>query len=251
MRRLALLLSLIFIVSCSNNDNDSQTVLLKQLQVSGLTGQFTYTFNYYGTKLHKITCSDGTRQEYFYSDDVIKLIKHFNAANNLIELYNFEYNSDNKLAIFQTTTFDGATSSVYKQLFNYLPNGTVLVNYSSGTIPDSNSKLIYFNGSEISKEEFLDSSGAIFGNNQYTSDNKNNPMKNVIGYDKIAFAYNFEGSKGLMHNTLSYIFHSNNDPFDIIFNFQADYNESGFPNSIFPADFVTENYDVNWYQFSY
>jgi hypothetical protein len=251
MKKIALILIVFFIVSCSNNNNEPMPVLLKHIRVSGFVGVFNYDFEYYGNRLHKITCSDGTRQEYFYSDDVIAEIKDFNAVNVLTQNYVFQYNSDNKLGSYTTTSYESNVVSVYKQTFNYLSNGTILVNSSTGNVLDSNSKLIYFNGSEISKSEYLDTTGTVQGIEEYTSDNKNNPMKNVLGFDKIAFVSNFQFSNGLKHNTLSTVSHSLIDPSnDITFTFLADYNELGYPKAIYP-DIVTSNYDVNYYQYVY
>lgn len=239
---------MLFFVSCSsnnssndtNNNNSSQNLFLKKITegdaVLGGSGS-SYTYN--GNKLVEIlrTQSSYTSSDkYTYTGDLITKIEKYEVhylgtsseSRTLISTDQFQYNNNNQLVQFKTTTpnsdYEDVTTYVYTnnntvtfQQFENSP-GTAPVSLKTGTITVQNGELV-----RVQVVKQFDSY-----TKDYTYDTYNSVFKNVLGYDKLMFSHIIgkQGSMtslstiigGVSHNftngngTLEYTYNTNNYP---------------------------------------
>lgn len=202
MKKLLYLFSAVALTltSCSNEDdsnNSSSSVLLtKIIETFEDNSTLTTEFRYSGTKLTRITDDDG-RFDFTYTNDLITEVKYYE-SNTLLQTETYQYDSSGRVTTY--VIIDNIdTDWGSKETYTYNTNGTVSVNYYSGdassqTNLDRTGTITFLNG-EINQISFSD--GKII---TYSYDNKNNPFKNVTGYDKINFC-NQEGN-GVLHNII-------------------------------------------------
>ncbi|KRD59650.1 hypothetical protein ASE40_11100 [Flavobacterium sp. Root935] len=197
----ALTLSL---TSCSSDDSpsgSSDSVLLKKVILTSQDGESKSTVNYTynGNKIVSIVDETGS-MNYTYTGDLITKIE-FKLSDGSIEQVNtFTYNSDNKLATFVRVEPDMDWG--HKEVYTYNADGTISVQSYGGdsevqTSVGGTSTIKFVNG-EVA--EII----SITGNQpdrKYTYDDKNNPAKNILGFNKIAFV-DGEGT-GIAHNEVS------------------------------------------------
>lgn len=218
-------LTLVLISSCSSDDsssNSSEGVLLKKRIQTGSDPEENLTINYTydGNKLISIIDNTKVLNVYLtYTGDLITKLEYKYANGTIEQSQSYAYNSDGKVVTFiRVEPEDGLGS---KEVYTYNADGSVNVkNYSgdeiSQTVFDGEGKVTYVNG-EIS--EITSTSGE---HHKYTYDTKNNPLKNVLGWDKIAFT---DGEAyGILHNLLT-------DSVDneLWSNSTFIYNENGYP----------------------
>jgi hypothetical protein len=196
--------SSLFLTSCSSDsssENASADLLLKRV-VEGdiLFGGTTVDYTYNGNKLVEIEKSnDGNvwSDVYTYTGDVITKIEKFevyDAGTPAEDTYltstdEFQYNGNNELVQFKTTTPDNpdmervttythsGNTVTFQQYENVTGEAPVLL--KSGTITIQNGEI-----SQVQVVKQFDSYTA-----NYTYDTKNSIMKNVLGYDQILLTH--------------------------------------------------------------
>ena len=83
-----------------------------------------------------------------------------------------------------------------KDILTYNSDGTVLVtsysgNYTTQTTLEGKNK-VYFTDGEVSKDEYFNPAGILLKTVTYSDfDGKNNPFKNILGFNKISFFDDF------------------------------------------------------------
>jgi hypothetical protein len=197
-----LALSSVVLTSCSSSDDSSSSAnpgLLKKTVDHYADGStLTTNYVYSGNKLVKMTDSDGDRVEFFYTGDLITKQDYYE-GNDLTQRFTFAYNDSGQL-ISNTQLFydmgwgdldefvhnsDGSiTVSSYSGDLNVTPTGTPTM----GSIVFGNGEITQINGSNGPSHT-------------YTYDNKNNPLANITGYNKMSFA-GMEAD-GMLHNILT------------------------------------------------
>jgi hypothetical protein len=115
----------------------------------------------------------------------------------------------------------------FKLLYSYNSNGTISVREFSGnatTQTEEGQASEYFltNSGEIDHIETQEASGTVI-TRSYTYDAKNNPFKNVLGFDKFFFS-----DTGFRHNVTS-IMTANVQAYDVTSTFT--YNANDYPIS--------------------
>ncbi|MGL2967122.1 hypothetical protein [Flavobacterium sp. XGLA_31] len=208
MKKILCLLSvsLLFLASCSSSSDSSspdnpssQNLLLKKI-VEGdvLLGGNESNFTYNGNKLvenRHTADTDLFSDIYTYTGDVITKIEKFGVynagtpdeTNDLLSTDEFQYNANNQLVQFKTTTPDSdvimittytynGNTVTFEQYKHYLTDAPVLL--KSGTITVQNGEIVQLHMST----EF------DTVNYNYTYDAKNSIFKNVVGYDKLLYA---------------------------------------------------------------
>ncbi|MBS1535809.1 MAG: hypothetical protein JST78_12085 [Bacteroidetes bacterium] len=202
----------------------NETILVKKIvnnyPGSGIADQ-TAEYTYSGNKMVKEVYTDSqglqSTTTYTYSNDNITLIEE-REGNDLVFSESFVYNSNNKLVTYiAVDTFDETS---VKETYVHNPDGSISVTRFTGDLTsqtqEDGTSTIYFVGGEVDHITF--SSGNTI---TYTYDSKNNPFKNVLGFDKIAFV-NGE-AKGISKNitqssgatpdlTITYTYNNNNYP---------------------------------------
>ena len=254
MKKSFLVLSIFLIFSCSKNvENiapstiDPSNILLKRTVTHNYGAVYETVFTYDGKKLLQQK-SIRQRKEFVYDVDKIIKISWFqnpDSQNTLLQYVDFEYFPDGKLKRFKK--YLDAPETVD---FIYNSNGTVDFAY----VADYNSTY-NFNGRLKIENNEVTQYDYISGNNTPTTkffnyDDKNHPLKNVVGYDKLVL-YNyfyasmhysgFSTNVGNNHNQTSYRESSN--PSQIITTYSIEYNNNNFPininkNDDFAADFL-------------
>jgi hypothetical protein len=193
----ALTLSL---TSCSRDDSsDSSSVLLKKEIATDSDGdKVTTNYKYDGNKLVDITVQGFTGGLYFtYTGDLITKIE-FKYDGVVEQINTYAYDSNNRLVSFVRA--EPQDELGFKEVYTYNTDGTVSVktyrgDHLSQTTANGTGKIIFTAG-EVTEITATDSP-----TRSYTYDDKNNPMKNVLGYDKISFA---DGeASGILHNIVS------------------------------------------------
>ncbi|PKB15878.1 hypothetical protein [Flavobacterium sp. 5] len=206
-------LTLVLIYSCSNDEkNDSETsdtssVLLKKVISKDDDSELITTFTYDGKKLTTVNFSDGDLYSFTYTGDLITKIEYFE-KNVLSEKDLYTYDSQGNLVT--VINIEGN----YAHRTEYTRNSDGTISYdgyygdaTSQTMFSTKGKL-YFLNSEIIKDESSDIQGSTTYEDvvTYIYDTKNNPYKNITGFDKIMisessdFFDDLEG--GISHNLL-------------------------------------------------
>jgi hypothetical protein len=219
MQKIFLLLSITFLIlqSCSSggsSDSSNQTILLKKIVVSGQSINFTYQ----GNKLSRIVYPQGDYSYYLitYTGDQITRIEGFDNNNQPKNHDIFIYS--NNILIQQKVYSSTAT---LEKTYNYTYNSN-----NSITKSDVNSNFIYYldNYGNIKKcKKYYNNS--LQSTDDYSYDEKNNPFKNVIGFNPLIFGPNLVlwsmSTNNVINQTGSTIFSNN---------FQ--YNSQSYPISV-------------------
>jgi len=189
MKKILTILSVIALVftSCSSDDSPSEesssSILVKKMVLTSTDEDddsywnSTINFTYNGNKLVQAIDEDGYKSVYTYTGDLITKIEYYD-VDVLDGQDLFAYNSNGKLIEYR----DLQVSNDYEHKFTYTynSNGTVTVTQYTGTIGNTSVSLFtpdtytFVNG-ELSSTD----SGSI------SYDSKNNPFKNVTGYQEI------------------------------------------------------------------
>ncbi|MDQ6527640.1 hypothetical protein [Flavobacterium sp. LHD-85] len=216
----------LLLTSCSSDDSSSDSssnVLLKKIVITNSDGEkFTTNFKYDGNKIVSAIDDSGEANLYYtYTGDLITKIEFKYPDGTIDQINTFTYNAEGKL-----TTFVRVEPNMdwgHKEVYTYNADGTISVKSYSGdsetqTGEGVTSTIKFVNG-EVS--EIL----AITANqpdHKYTYDNKNNPTKNILGMDKIAFV-DGEGN-GVKFNILT-----DSADGDLWGNSTFTYNDQGYP----------------------
>jgi len=208
------ILTLVLISSCSKDDNtesetsDTNSVLLKKVVSKYGTNELTSVFTYNGNKLTTVNYSDGDSYSFTYTGDLITKIEYFE-KNVLSEKDLYTYDSQGNLVT--EIRIEGS----YGHRTEYIRNsdGTISYNGYYGDVTSqktfSTKGKLYFSNGEIIKNESSDTAGSSTYEDvvTYSYDTKNNPYKNITGFDKIAISESFNDlfddlESGITHNLL-------------------------------------------------
>lgn len=199
-------LTLVLISSCSSDDSSSDSsdssdsVLLKKTTITYSDGsKVTTNFTYDGKKLVSMIDDAGDVNVYYtYTNDLISKVVYKLPDGTVEQINTYEYDSNKRLVVFvRSEPIDELGT---KQVYIYNADGTVSIkdyigDDESQTEFNGEGKIIFADGEVASITTDFSPDFA------YTYDNKNNPMKNVLGNDKIAFE-DSEAS-GIFHNIVS------------------------------------------------
>ena len=180
--------------STSNNNNNTDNVLLKKTIIQSGEGTITSNYTYNGTKLVKITGSDGSSSEYFYTGDQLTRARHFGPDLDQEDFYT--YDSQGRLTEFLYLSYNVEWGN--KNVYTYNQDGTITVKEYIGDV-DSQTQLndtgtITLQNGNITKYDL--------GNQKYayTFDSKNSPSKNITGDAAMTLAF----TDGGLNNQLTY-----------------------------------------------
>lgn len=250
MKKIIILSSMALIgLSCSSNDNDDITevvetpVLLTKTIIDG----DVYNIKYDGTKIVEQTSDDNKRKlVYTYTGNLITQVRDYDKGSLTITT-DFTYDNDKLINIKEVlATYGNNGPYVRTHTFSY-PNSTTISctniqNYTSaGSTWSSKSEETYTvnNGEVMSFKAIYYHNNILMGNmvETYTYDDKNNPHKNILGFDKIAL-YNLSTFNDNLSSKRNVITISrtnmpvNSTAYSEKFSFTNSYNEKGYPTQI-------------------
>ena len=151
-----------------------------------VTDQYTYN----GSKLVKITSSDGREVVFTYGGDLI-IRKDFYVNNVLNSKEFFQYNRQYQLTNYRRENASGTTT--YNAIYTNNSDGTVVVKGYSGSSTSPSSQIVnrkvFTAGLRVNKiENYTVQNGTpVTEVLNYSYDSKNSPFKNITGFDKLAY----------------------------------------------------------------
>lgn len=234
MNRILPLLSVLFVLfqSCSSSDSDSpsqNSILIKRIVQTTPQAEYISDFTYNGLKMVQSTQATTNflrRGVYTYTGDLVTKIEYFDIDDALIETRIFNYNTENKIAsMLKLLPLSGSGIRV---AFTHNSDGSVTAIGYSGDLINQNT-LEYNNTITFSNGE-ISSMVQNMGNQTLTCsyDNKNNPFKNVIGFDEISYANDGFFSTAINHNLIQINSYRPGIPVYTT-NFTFTYNSDDFP----------------------
>jgi len=230
-----ILVTLLFSCSKDNvNDSsnpDSSSILVKKITTTSSNNTNTDVYSYNGNKLTEV--HKGNSSEYVkftYQGDFITRMA-FYVANNQSGDYTDYFYSNNLLS--QSKAY---SANVLQAKFDYLHNtdGTIEITeitYSNGTTyTDKTKEYFDSSGNLIKKEELRYSPPPT---TIYGYDNKNNPLKNITGWN-ICFPSNINNKIKVNYS-------------NIIETFSYQYNSQGYPVSCNYTSQTSENKTITYF----
>jgi len=235
----ALTLSL---TSCSSDDSSSDSqdtpnppvssvlVLLKKNISTDANGNKIITnLEYDGNKIIKMTREGSTDGFYFTYNGNLITKEEFKYNGNVELINKYEYDSNNFLISYVSTK--PMDEYGRKEEYKYETDGSITVNTFAGGKFNGTHMQTYSNGNLV-KIVMTDPFNYVF-TEEYEYDNKNNPSKNILGFNKLINRSGGEGSLSSVNNTLKYTYSAsanNNSP--DVYKREIIYNNSGYPTKI-------------------
>ena len=231
MKKLICLLgfSIIMLTSCSSGGDSSggastseNDVLVKRsIRTYTSSGNvYTVDHTYDGKKALKSTNSNGYYETYTYTGNLITQVKNYNSSDGLEETETFTYNANDQLVTYVRVQHTANTGM--KTTFVYNTDGTVSTTSYSGTAASQTTAagtgiILVSNGEVVMSQT---STGSM---HTYTYDTKNNPFKNVTGFENV-MVIGGVATGGVHHNILT-----DNDGSGYVYNTAYTYNNLNFP----------------------
>jgi hypothetical protein len=187
--------------SCTNEAVDQIPVpMLKKIIETSVDGSSTITtLNYNGNKIVNIDKVDAFLEFYYTGDLITKTVEitKLSSHKNTLE-YSYLEGKLTKI------------TSSENYFINYIHNNDGSISYEKLT-KDSENKvlkihhgvLFFQNGNLIKEDQIIDNAGSevlIKNVNELKYDNKNNPLSNILGFDKL---YNYSHLISLNNATIS------------------------------------------------
>lgn len=170
-------------LGCKKEDDktDTNSSILVKREVTSLDGARNYT--YIGNKLDKVSADNGMYIKWTYTGDLITRADRYD-KDGVLTGYSVGTYSNNKL-IQQKNYENNILTSLENTVYNSDGSVSVILSDANGNSTNIAWFKHYFDaaGNRIKIEQMFQNK--ISATNYYTYDNKNNPFKNIIGYDQI------------------------------------------------------------------
>lgn len=239
-------------VMIEEEEQTNDGVLVKKIIYNkGTDDEYTETFNYDGNKLISVDYGDGWKNVYTYDSDDNLVKDDWFESNELIASVALEYNSDDKVAMYTETFFEGSglEDRKYKHIITHNNDNTltneVYVSYSSADFELYFVKTINLNGKNITKISDDDGFELI-----YTHDDKNGAFKNIYAIEVLNFlsenefgALIYGNTNNITRRLENLIDGGNSDTYDDTYEYT--YNEKNYPvTAIFTSEFGRDSGNV-------
>ena len=210
------------------------TVLVKKITITDADNTVgTISFFYTGDKLNYSIDENGNKTNFLYQGNLlVEEATYLGTSSTLIEKTTYAYNNSSKLITY--VNVDLLTDTGSRITYSYNSNGTIGYQeyigtqdaqgelISSGTI--TTTSIIENATNPITQEPQIFTGG-------FTFDNKNNPFKNVIGYDKIYFS-DSDMPLNFVNNILEHTDQIDSDPPYVLETLTYTYNTANYPTKI-------------------
>lgn len=198
-------LALFMMTSCSdddsasnNNGNNTGVALLKKTVTESPEGTLTTNYTYDGTKLVKITATDGSTSEFFYTGDLLMRAVHHGPDLDQEDFYT--YDNQGRLSTFLYLSYDVEWGN--KNEYTYNQNGTITVKEYIGDLASQTQ--LNSTGTVTLQNDNITQYDTANGKYIYTFDSKNSPSKNVTGDKAMALAFVDGGVNNQLYYALSF-----------------------------------------------
>nr|WP_294935227.1 hypothetical protein [uncultured Flavobacterium sp.] len=242
--KIGLVFCLVFGACASESEDNTKTgpALLRKIECDVMANHSEYNFYYEGRKLAvvaydlEITATGMTSikgyDKYYYTDELITAIRTYNETDQIIAQKKFTYDENGRL--LQEIALNIENNTGLKNVFIYNGNGTVEVQRFHGDLNSqttyADSDMFYLENGEIVQYDYH--SGANVDSYEFEYDQGNNPMKNIIGMDKIKLCrYESNGWYGIAKNMKKITSHFSGESAASQVEFDIFYNAENYPVS--------------------
>jgi hypothetical protein len=221
----------LFLNSCSEDDRgelNTSNILIKKI----ISSDLIYNYSYIGSKLVEITMNNGNVSKYTYSGDNISSIKNY---YNGVVFYqtHFQYDSNHRVTSQLEYYMSNNIVAAERTDFTYNLNNIISFQKYYGSLSNQNnigdSGFIYIDSYNETYKIEKYYQGYMTEKSVWTYDMKNNPEKNIKGYNKQPFIFgknfnylttqNFDSYNNLISNfSYEYTYDSNDFPVSCIQN---------------------------------
>ncbi len=248
MKKIVLFLLAFTVLSCSSDESETtqsdEPILIKRIAYSGGSSSdpSDVVYTYDGTKMVSAVVDNSMTLSYIYEGNYVTRINSYN-QNNLLTNY-FINGYENGRLISRKHIIPVADQG-FRSEYTYNSDGTVSVaNFSGNEFVQNDTEnpgKLYFGASgEIIKYEQYAGNGTV--TSTYFHDNKNNPYKNVTGFDKML------NSTGSFHNVTSEITIGADGSQSVETSHEFLYNEFDYPKSAVRTQNGSETIILYYYQ---
>ncbi|MCH4831909.1 MULTISPECIES: hypothetical protein [Flavobacterium] len=262
MKNFFLIFSFLFLLSCSKDDDKNttsvvtdgggtvvqSTVLPKKINVESKYAPYTLIFDYDGKKIKQCVVVGYNKEVYTYDGDNIVRKEVLLTDNTLLNKHEYKY-INNKLEYYLAVIYNTPSGNITnKTVFTYNADNSISyvtyrVKYNGDLDPLCNGKLFFLNENLI-RHEIND--GSSTRTLEYSYDDKNNPFKNILGFDKLL---SFEDSDYVSKNNIveyKSTFKSNYNNITDVKKYTYKYDLNGYP-----VEKKSDSSDSKKYIFSY
>lgn len=189
MKKLLYLFSaaLLVLTSCSKDDSPIDPVtstFVKKMVSIGIDGNQTSLITYNGNKVVSIVTNNIYKTNFTYTGDVITKIEELNEKNEVESVLEYTYKEGK---VVSSTDKEVGEPYNYKTKYTYNSDGTVSyaefsINTTTGAEDDGGNtgKYTFKDGNLVKRvNSYYGSESSV----TYEYDAKNNPFKNVLGYN--------------------------------------------------------------------
>jgi hypothetical protein len=229
----------LLLVSCSDNnsvDSIEDSVLVTKIISTNSLSQESITDYYYSENkiIKSVNNYNGVSKNYTYNgNSIVKCETVIDNSNQIIQSKQFFYNSSSKLSKVIFLDYENNYGS--RKEYEYANNNTILFKVYTGNLTTQDN--FYYSGDYILQNNnciishFY--STDIEGNpttrtHNFTYDTKNSPMKNIVGYNKIAID---DSPYGIINNYTYYSSISTNVVSEYNQTITYEYDDNNFPTS--------------------
>ncbi|WP_312769803.1 hypothetical protein [Epilithonimonas sp.] len=260
MKKNIFLSSLIFLsLSCSSSNDDETIIVDPQypiLVTKAIVDGDVYIVKYDGIKILEESNSDGSNKfVYTYTGNFITQINDY-SNGSLRSTADFTYDGDKLINVKEVSITSGSNTTSTKTLTYTYPNSTTINctqirNYTfAGNSQTDKSDIVYTvkDGDVISSKEKYYHNNVLAGNltETYTYDDKNNPFKNILGFDKMELYNPWASNDNLSGKKNLVLFTNANTPTNSASSsykimYTTSYNNKDYPNQITETQYNSSN----------
>ena len=242
------------LVSCSSDDENSENLILpktvtyKYSDAEGDNDKAVVLYN--GNKIVSASYSVSDKEVYTYIGDFITKIEDFASEGNISSTNEFTY-ENGKLKIDLLTEISGDHTYISKTVYTHNNDGTIsYVTYSDINTTDENKTsegvLTYSNGNLVKKTNNYE--GGSSYSKTYEYDTKNNPFKNVLGYNLLI---DYDTTVNLNNVTKMTNVYDNGGAGGStnVFTYTYEYNDMGYPVKQVETNLLNDGEDTTEYAY--